>query len=237
MTFIQFKIWRCVENVIEIRLFFVEIWWFNNFQNGGRPPSWNCFTTIQDHPQRLLLAAATCQISGQSDTQIWRYSYLNFSHIWIEMPQDEGFGGLWTAKNVIFIIETPKSTFLCKSASLPLQCLWRDSVTLISTLLLTFKLSTVKIRWGVWPAGELTESVMDAHTGKFIFCPCIALSRQVNSCWWSYIKISYGPVFLDTKSQTATIAKETVQLVLSQLKNFLTQWILNWIRSLFAKNN
>jgi len=34
----------------------------------------------------LLLAAAACQISCQSDTQIWRYSYLNFSHIWLEMP-------------------------------------------------------------------------------------------------------------------------------------------------------
>jgi len=34
----------------------------------------------------LLLAAAACQISCKSDTQIWRYSYLNFSHIWLEMP-------------------------------------------------------------------------------------------------------------------------------------------------------
>ena len=34
----------------------------------------------------LLLAAAACQISCQSDTQIWRYSYVNFSHIWLEMP-------------------------------------------------------------------------------------------------------------------------------------------------------
>ena len=34
----------------------------------------------------LLLAAAAWQISCQSDTQIWRYSYLNFSHIWLEMP-------------------------------------------------------------------------------------------------------------------------------------------------------
>ena len=33
----------------------------------------------------LLLASAACQISCQSDTQIWRYSYLNFLHIWLEM--------------------------------------------------------------------------------------------------------------------------------------------------------
>ena len=34
----------------------------------------------------LLLAAAACEISCQYDTQIWRYSCLNFSHIWQEMP-------------------------------------------------------------------------------------------------------------------------------------------------------
>ena len=33
-----------------------------------------------------------------------------------------------------------------------------------------------------------------------------------------------------------TVAMETVQLVLSQFKNFLAQWIQNWIRSLSAKN-
>jgi len=49
----------------------------------------------------LLLAAAACQISCQSDTQIWRYSYLNFSLIWLEMPiqpQKWKFRGLWTHK-------------------------------------------------------------------------------------------------------------------------------------------
>ena len=34
----------------------------------------------------LLLAAAACQISCQSDTQILRYSCLNFLHIWLEVP-------------------------------------------------------------------------------------------------------------------------------------------------------
>jgi len=61
----------------------------------------------------------------------------------------------------------PKGTSLRKSAS--------------------FKLSTVKICWWVWPVGELTESVMDTHTdrqtdthtGKFILCPWITLDRQI----------------------------------------------------------
>ena len=54
------------------------------------------------HPRSLLLAAAACQISCQSDTQIWRYSYLNFFAYlaWNAYPgpQNEGFGGLWTHK-------------------------------------------------------------------------------------------------------------------------------------------
>ena len=145
VTFIQFKICCCVQNFIEIGWFFAEIWRYIDFQNGGRPPSWNYFITIRDHPRRLLLAAAACQISCQSDTQIYR---LNFSYIWLEMPIQAPKMGffcvLWTPLNVItHHIETPKGISLRKSAS--------------------FKLSTVKIRWGVWPVGELTESVTDTH--------------------------------------------------------------------------
>jgi len=87
-SFIQFKICCCVQNFMKIRWFFTEIWRYIYFQNGGRLPSWNCLTTIRDHPLRSLCCwpQLPCQISCQSDTQIWRYSYLNFSHIWLEMP-------------------------------------------------------------------------------------------------------------------------------------------------------
>ena len=117
----------------------------------------------------LLLAAAACQISCQSDTQIWRYSYLIFSHIWLEMPIQAPkvgvFGDFGPLNVIIHHRDPPKGTFLRKSAS--------------------FKLSTIKICWGVWPIGELTESVTythtdtPSHTDKFIFCPCIALDRQL----------------------------------------------------------
>jgi len=40
-------------NFVKIRWFFTEIWRYIDFQNGGRPPSWNCFTTIRDHPRSL----------------------------------------------------------------------------------------------------------------------------------------------------------------------------------------
>jgi len=68
------------DHVMKILWFVTEIWRYIDFQNGGRPPSWNCFTTTQDHPR------SSCQISCQSDTLIWRYSCLNFSHICLEMP-------------------------------------------------------------------------------------------------------------------------------------------------------
>jgi len=96
----------------------------------------------------LLLAAATCQISCQSDTQIWRYSYLNFSHSWLEMPvqapKNWGLGERWTPEREYSSSRPPTGTSLRKSAS--------------------FKLSTVNIRWGVWPVGEFSENVTDTQT-------------------------------------------------------------------------
>jgi len=51
----------CIQNFIEIRWFFAEIWRYrpNNFQNGGLPPSWNCFTTIRDH-REVSVAGRSC---------------------------------------------------------------------------------------------------------------------------------------------------------------------------------
>jgi len=37
----------------QLSFLFTEIWRYIDFQNGGRPPSWNCFTTIRDHPRSL----------------------------------------------------------------------------------------------------------------------------------------------------------------------------------------
>jgi len=86
VTFILFKICCCIQNFIKIGCFFTNrmifrwdmaIYWFSKwrpsailelFYHHTRPPM-----------KYLLLAAAACQISCQCDTQIWRYSYLNFS--------------------------------------------------------------------------------------------------------------------------------------------------------------
>ena len=61
------------------------------FYHHTRPPT-----------KSLLLVAAPCQISCQSDTQIWRYSYLNFFAYFAwnaySGPRNGCFGGLWTPK-------------------------------------------------------------------------------------------------------------------------------------------
>ena len=73
VTFTQFKICCCVQNFTKIGLFFSEIWHNGDitifkmaavrilelFYHHTRPPT-----------KSLLLAAAACQISCQSDTQI-----------------------------------------------------------------------------------------------------------------------------------------------------------------------
>jgi len=115
VTLIQFKICCCVQNFMKMRLFFTEIWRYIDFQNGGRPPSRNCFTRLPT--KSLLLAAAAYQISCQSDTQIWRYNYLNFSHIWLEMhiqAPKMGFfwGGDFGPLNVIIHNRDPKRHIL-----------------------------------------------------------------------------------------------------------------------------
>ena len=140
VTFIQFKICCCVQNFIEIGWFFAEIWRYNDFQNGGHPPSWNCFTTIRDHPRSLCcwpqlpVKFHVNLIHRSEDIAIWIFRIFGLKCL---------FGPL----NVIIHRRDPQQatgTSLCKSAS--------------------FKISTVKIRWGIWLVGELTESVTDTHT-------------------------------------------------------------------------
>ena len=168
VTSIQFKINCCIQNFMKIRWFFTEIWRYNDFQNGGRPPSWNCFTTIRDHPRslccwpQLLVKFHVNLIHRSENITIWIFRIFGLKCLF--RPSKWRFGGLWTPKCNYSLSRPPKGTSLRKSAC--------------------FKLSTVKICWGVWPVGELTESVTDiqtqthTHTGKLIFCPCTTLHRQ-----------------------------------------------------------
>jgi len=168
------QLFHFFDKVMKIGWFFTEIWRYIDFQNGWRPPSWNCFITIRDHSRspccwpQLPIKFHVNLIHRPEDIAVRIFHILGLKCLF-KSPK---FGGLWTHNCDYSSSRPPKSTSLRKSAS--------------------FKLSTVKIRRGVWPVGELTESVMDTHTdtqtdrqtdrqthtAKFIFCPCTALDRQ-----------------------------------------------------------
>jgi len=65
------------------------------------------------------VSVAACQISCQSDIQIWRYSYLNFSHIWLEMPIQApkmGVLGDFRPLNVIIHHRDPQKAHPCSAS-------------------------------------------------------------------------------------------------------------------------
>jgi len=69
------------DHVMKIWWFFTEIWRYINFQNGGvrhlgivLPP----YETTHEVPVKFYVNVI--------HRMIWRYSCLNFSHIWLEMP-------------------------------------------------------------------------------------------------------------------------------------------------------
>ena len=86
VTFIQFKICCCVQISSKSDDFSLTYGGISIFKLAAVRQFENRFTTIRDHSRSLLLATAACQISSQSHTQISRYSYLNLSHIWLEIP-------------------------------------------------------------------------------------------------------------------------------------------------------
>ena len=114
VTFIQFKILLLCTKFYEIFHWGIEIYRFSKW-----PPSaiLELFYHHTKPPTKsLLLAAAACQISCQSDTQIWRYSYLNFSHIWLEMPIQApkiGVLGDFGPLNVIIHHRDPQNAHPC----------------------------------------------------------------------------------------------------------------------------
>ena len=85
-------------------------------------------------------------IHRSEDIAIWIFRIFGLKCLF--RPQNRGFGGLWvwTPKCDHSSSRLPKGTSLRKSAS--------------------FKLSTVKIRWGVWPVSKLTESVTYTRTNR-----------------------------------------------------------------------
>ena len=163
VTFIQFKICCCIQNFIEIGWFFTEIWRYNDFQNGGRPPSWHSIPPYEPPTKSLLLAAAARQfhvslIHRSEDIVIWIFRIFVLKCLF--RPQSGGFGGHWTPKCDYDHYRDPQKAHPC-----------------VNPRLLSYHpLRGLTCRRVDRKCDGHTHT--DAHTGKFIFCPCIALDRQ-----------------------------------------------------------
>ena len=102
VTFIQFKICCCVQNFIVIGWFFAEIWRYIDFQNGGRPPSWNCLTTLRDYPRSLccwplLPVKFNVNLIHRSEyIAIWIFRIFGLKCLF--RPPKSKFWGTWTHK-------------------------------------------------------------------------------------------------------------------------------------------
>ena len=98
VTFIQFKICYYVQNFVKIGWFFTEIWQYINSQNGGRLTSWNCFTTIRDHPRSLCcwpqlpVKFHVNLIHRSEDIAIWSFRIFGLKCLF--RPQNGCFGDL-----------------------------------------------------------------------------------------------------------------------------------------------
>jgi len=93
VTATVFNIWCNVPNFIKIGRFFIKVWWFNDFQNGGRPPSWIlkncsfCHLALVDMPF-CFLVQNFAEI-GQSVDELWPKT--RFSR-WRPPPSNAVFG-------------------------------------------------------------------------------------------------------------------------------------------------
>ena len=170
MTFIQFKICCCVQNFMKIRWFCTVIWRYNDFQNGGRPPSWNRFTStnIWDHPRSLCcwpqlpVKFHVNVIHSSEDIVIWIFfAYLAWNaYSGPKMGVLGDFGPI----NVIIHHWDPQKTHPC-----------------INPRLLSYQLQKSvegSDLYASWQKVWRTHTNRQTDASKFIFCPCIALNRQ-----------------------------------------------------------
>jgi len=73
VTVIGFNIWCSVQNFMKKNgRFFTEIWWYNDFQNGGRPPSWICsFCHVAFVSMPFCFLTQNFAQIGQSVDELW----------------------------------------------------------------------------------------------------------------------------------------------------------------------
>jgi len=100
VTAIGFTICCSVPIFIEIGQFFTEIWQFNNFQHGGRPPSWIlkicsfCHVALVNMPFCFLIPHFA-EI-GQSVDELWpkKIDFQDVGHRHLEFLKLQFFGHL-----------------------------------------------------------------------------------------------------------------------------------------------
>jgi len=76
------------DHVMKIWWFYTEIWRYIDFQNGGSPPSWNCFTTIRDHPRSPVKFHVNL-IHRSEDIAVWIFRIFGLKCLF---TQNWGFG-------------------------------------------------------------------------------------------------------------------------------------------------
>ena len=138
---------------------YAEIWRYIDFQNGGRPPYQNCFTTIRDHSRslccwpQLSVKFHVNLIHRSEDIAVCIFRIFGLKFLFRLIAQNGGFGD-FVPLNVIIHHRVPQKAHPC-----------------VNLRLLSQAINCKNLLRGL---GELTESVTDT----FIFCPCIALDRQ-----------------------------------------------------------
>ena len=104
--------------VMKIWWFFTEIWRYIDFQNGGRPPSWNCFTTIRDRPRSPVKFHVNL-IHRSEDIAVWIFRIFGLKCLF-RSPK-LGFWGTLDPNCNYSSSRHPKGTSLRKSASFKLS--------------------------------------------------------------------------------------------------------------------
>jgi len=134
---------------------------------------------IRDHPRSLCcwpqlpVKFHVNLIHRSEDRAIWIFRIFGLKCLF-RLPK-WGFWGTLDPINVTIHQRPPKGTSLHKSAS--------------------FKLSTVIIRWGVWPVDELTESVTDTHTqvNLYLVHALHSIGQTIKfELWERWISITLG---------------------------------------------
>ena len=111
VTVIGFNIWCCAPNFNKIGRFFTEIWRYNDFQNGFRPPSWILkICSFFMWPLSACGSASSHKISPTSDNRSMSYGQRKRFSRWRSPPS-------WILKLSIFCYVTAIGFNICCSVS------------------------------------------------------------------------------------------------------------------------